>query len=595
MNQIPSASQILLRPLTLIISCTIFVILILVMGLMDLNRLDRSLVNFMEVRGLDVAEKIERESQVGFNSIMQMLRGESAGETLFPVTDETFLTQESLIKALVSVIRAIDGRWPSQTISPEEAKGVIDKEGLWLLAIVDDNGRVLFQSRPVSRQVLLRAEPAIRKKKDLVIDLFGRSERAARGGVVALRRSGGNGTVIIALDDDALRWWGMRIAMQRAVDEAGQTPGVVFVTVLDGWGAILGARGEQPASQEMTALEKELLAGTVAVTNQNVRLGERERLMVMAPLTLEGRPAGIVRVGFERDRMDQILERNRHFLFLSMGFIVLAGLFSLWFVFQNQKRHLARIEEMRKRLEQSERLSSLGQLAAGVAHEIRNPLNAISMASQRLQREYLPCEEDKSQEFGRLTGVIRDEIRRLNAIIEDFLTFSRSRRLALQEFSLTEVVQKLVRLMGEEASVRGIALSVKLEQDPLMVPMDVDKLQQALINLIKNAMESITGAGAIDIVVEQQAGERAVTAFPTRGRALPRKRSRRSSTRTIPREEKGLGLGLPIAHEIIRGHSGTIRVPERGRPGTTFEITLPIKPAQREGAARETGKGQRNA
>ncbi len=564
MNQIPSASQILLRPLTLIISCTIFVILILVMGLMDLNRLDRSLVNFMEVRGLDVAEKIERESQVGFNSIMQMLRGESAGETLFPVTDETFLTQESLIKALVSVIRAIDGRWPSQTISPEEAKGVIEKEGLWLLAIVDDNGRVLFQSRPVSRQVLVRA----------------------RGGVVALRRSGGNGTVIIALDDDALRWWGMRIAMQRAVDEAGQTPGVVFVTVLDGWGAILGARGEQPASQEMTAREKELLAGTVAVTNQNVRLGEREHLMVMAPLTLEGRPAGIVRVGFERDRMDQILERNRHFLFLSMGFIVLAGLFSLWFVFQNQKRHLARIEEMRKRLEQSERLSSLGQLAAGVAHEIRNPLNAISMASQRLQREYLPCEEDESQEFGRLTGVIRDEIRRLNIIIEDFLTFSRSRRLALREFSLTEVVQKLVRLMGEEASVRGIALSVKLEQDPLMVPMDVDKLQQALINLIKNAMESIVGAGAIDIVVEQQAGERAVIRISDTGSGLAPEEVAKIFDPDYTTKEKGLGLGLPIAHEIIRGHGGTIRVQSVVGRGTTFEITLPIKPVQRGPAAR---------
>ncbi len=463
---------------------------------------------------------------------------------------------------------------------------MIEKEGLWLLAIVDDSGRVLFQSRPVSRQVLVRAEPAIRKKKDLVIDLFGRSERAARGGVVALRRSGGNGTVIIALDDDALRWWGMRIAMQRAVDEAGQTPGVVFVTVLDGWGAILGARGEQPASQEMTAPEKELLAGTVAVTNQNVRLGEREHLMVMAPLTLEGRPAGIVRVGFERDRMDQILERNRHFLFLSMGFIVLAGLFSLWFVFQNQKRHLARIEEMRKRLEQSERLSSLGQLAAGVAHEIRNPLNAISMASQRLQREYLPCEEDKSQEFGRLTGVIRDEIRRLNVIIEDFLTFSRSRRLALREFSLTEVVQKLARLMGEEASVRGIALSVKPEQDPLMVPMDVDKLQQALINLIKNAMESIVGAGSIDIVVEQQAGERAVIRISDTGSGLAPEEVGKIFDPDYTTKEKGLGLGLPIAHEIIRGHGGTIRVQSVVGRGTTFEITLPIKPVQREGAAR---------
>lgn len=587
MNQIPSASQILLRPITLIVSCTIFVFLILVMGLMDLNRLDRSLVDFMEVRGLDVAEKIERESQVSYSSIMQMLRGDSAGETLIPLADETFLTQESLIKALVGVIHAIDERWPSGVMTPEEAKGVIEKEGLWLLAIVDDGGRIVFQSRPVPRQVLVLAEPAVRKKKDLVIDLFGRAaDRSVRSGVVALRRGGGQGTVIIGLDEDALRWWGMRIAMQRAVDEAGQTPGVVFVTVFDGWGSVLGARGEQPPSREMSTREKELLAGVIAVTNLTVRLGERDYLMVMAPLTLEGRPAGIVRVGFERDRMDQILERNRHFLFLSMGFIVLAGLFSLWFVFQNQKRHLARIEEMRKRLEQSERLSSLGQLAAGVAHEIRNPLNAISMASQRLQREYLPCEQDKGQEFGHLTGVIRDEIRRLNVIIEDFLTFSRSRRLELREFSLTEIIEKLVRLMGEEARSRGIALSLKAEPSPLMVPMDVDKLQQALINILKNAMESISGTGSVDILVERQAGDRALVRIADTGSGLAPEEIEKIFNPDYTTKEKGLGLGLPIAHEIVRGHGGTIRVQSSPGQGTTFEIVLPAKPLPAGPAAR---------
>lgn len=587
MNQIPSASQILLRPITLIVSCTIFVFLILVMGLMDLNRLDRSLVDFMEVRGLDVAEKIERESQVSYSSIMQMLRGDSAGETLIPLADETFLTQESLIKALVGVIHAVDERWPSGVMTPEEAKGVIEKEGLWLLAIVDDGGRIVFQSRPVPRQVLVLAEPAVRKKKDLVIDLFGRAaDRSVRSGVVALRRGGGQGTVIIGLDEDALRWWGMRIAMQRAVDEAGQTPGVVFVTVFDGWGSVLGARGEQPPSREMSTREKELLAGVIAVTNLTVRLGERDYLMVMAPLTLEGRPAGIVRVGFERDRMDQILERNRHFLFLSMGFIVLAGLFSLWFVFQNQKRHLARIEEMRKRLEQSERLSSLGQLAAGVAHEIRNPLNAISMASQRLQREYLPCEQDKGQEFGHLTGVIRDEIRRLNVIIEDFLTFSRSRRLELREFSLTEIIEKLVRLMGEEARSRGIDLSLKAEPSPLMVPMDVDKLQQALINILKNAMESISGTGSVDILVERQAGDRALVRIADTGSGLAPEEIEKIFNPDYTTKEKGLGLGLPIAHEIVRGHGGTIRVQSSPGQGTTFEIVLPAKPLPAGSAAR---------
>lgn len=301
--------------------------------------------------------------------------------------------------------------------------------------------------------------------------------------------------------------------------------------------------------------------------------------MVMAPLSLEGRPAGVVRVGFERDRMDQILERNRHFLFLSMGFIVLAGLFSLWFVFQNQKRHLARIEEMRKRLEQSERLSSLGQLAAGVAHEIRNPLNAISMASQRLQREFLPCEEDKGQEFSRLTGVVRDEIRRLNVIIEDFLTFSRSRRLELRQFSLTEVIQKLARLMGEEARARGVALTVKSAPDALMVPMDVDKLQQALINIVKNALESIDGTGSIDIVLEKQPGDRAVVRISDTGAGLAPGEIEKIFDPDYTTKEKGLGLGLPIAYEIIRGHGGTIDVQSSQGRGTTFEISLPAQPA----------------
>lgn len=151
---------------------------------------------------------------------------------------------------------------------------------------------------------------------------------------------------------------------------------------------------------------------------------------------------------------------------------------------------------------------------------------------------------------------------------------------------MTEVVQKLARLMGEEASVRGIALSVKLEQDPLMVPMDVDKLQQALINLIKNAMESIVGAGSIDIVVEQQAGERAVIRISDTGSGLAPEEVGKIFDPDYTTKEKGLGLGLPIAHEIIRGHGGTIRVQSVVGRGTTFEITLPIKPVQRGPAAR---------
>jgi len=243
------------------------------------------------------------------------------------------------------------------------------------------------------------------------------------------------------------------------------------------------------------------------------------------------------------------------------------------------RRSEEKLESTLQAAARSDRLAALGRLAACVAHEIRNPLNAISMASQRLQREYQPCEEDRSQEFGRLTGVIRDEIRRLNVIIEDFLTFSRSRRLELREYSLTEVVQKLARLMGEEARARGIVLTLRHEPDALMVPMDVDKLQQALINIVKNAIESIDGPGSIDIAMEKPSGDRAVVRISDTGSGLAPGEVEKIFDPDYTTKEKGLGLGLPIAYEIIRGHGGTIRVQSAVGKGTTFEITLPTRPA----------------
>ena len=184
-----------------------------------------------------------------------------------------------------------------------------------------------------------------------------------------------------------------------------------------------------------------------------------------------------------------------------MGLTMMIAFLSLWVLYRNQNRHLAGIISMERKLEKAERLSALGQLAAGVAHEIRNPLNAISMASQRLKRDFIPADESKTKDFQTITGVIRDEIRRLNGIIEEFLTFSRSRRLDLREYPVTEVLQKIVNLLSEEVKEKGITLEARWVEPSPVIPMDMDKLQQALLNFIKNAVESISGAGKVTLTV----------------------------------------------------------------------------------------------
>src|SRR4030042_1541165 len=152
-----------------------------------------------------------------------------------------------------------------------------------------------------------------------------------------------------------------------------------------------------------------------------------------------------------------------------------------------------------------------------------------------------------------MTGVIRDEIRRLNGIIEEFLTFSKSRRLELRDCPVQEILQKIVSLISAEAEARGVALRTDWGNDPVVIPMDVDKLQQAFLNFIKNAMESISGEGMVTLSVRKPEEGRVSIRIADTGCGMTAEEVDRIFNPEYTTKEKGLGLGLPLAHEIIRG------------------------------------------
>ena len=183
-------------------------------------------------------------------------------------------------------------------------------------------------------------------------------------------------------------------------------------------------------------------------------------------------------------------------------------------------------------------------------------------------------DSSKVNDFQNLSGVIRDEIKRLNGIIEEFLTFSKSRRLELCIFSVTEVLQKIVSLIREEASARGIIIETKWREAPALISRDINKLQQAFLNIIKNAMESITAEGKIFITVDKEGKNYIVVNISDTGCGMTEKEIESIFNPEYTTKEKGLGLGLSLAFEIIRGHGGDIRVISRKNKGTTFEIVL---------------------
>ncbi|MCD6342847.1 MAG: hypothetical protein J7L76_03610, partial [Spirochaetaceae bacterium] len=153
-------------------------------------------------------------------------------------------------------------------------------------------------------------------------------------------------------------------------------------------------------------------------------------------------------------------------------------------------------------------------------------------------------------------------------------------RLELRDNSIIDVLQKIVDLMEEEVKARGIAIKTVWNGNDVMVPMDVDKLEQAFYNVFKNGMESISGGGTITVSVKLDGKDKVSVKVSDTGPGLTPEDMNCIFNPEYTTKEKGLGLGLPLAYEIIRGHRGEIRVQSKLGSGTTFEVLLPVKKSE---------------
>ncbi|MBR7878706.1 PAS domain-containing protein [Bacillus velezensis] len=215
----------------------------------------------------------------------------------------------------------------------------------------------------------------------------------------------------------------------------------------------------------------------------------------------------------------------------------------------------------------SEKLSIAGQLAAGIAHEIRNPLPAIKGFLQLMK----PTMEENEHYF----EIVFSELSRIELILSELLMLAKPQQNAVKErVNLKKIISEVTALLETQANLKGIFIKTDYEHDSMYINGDQNQLKQVFINLIKNAVESMPDGGTVHIIMTEDEYSVNVT-VKDEGDGIPENVLKRIGEPFLTTKEKGTGLGLMVTFNLIKNHQGAIQVDSKPDRGTAFHITFP--------------------
>jgi signal transduction histidine kinase len=244
-------------------------------------------------------------------------------------------------------------------------------------------------------------------------------------------------------------------------------------------------------------------------------------------------------------------------------------------LYDKARRAYRELNEAQARIIQSEKMAVVGTFASGLAHEVRNPLNSIALQLSILERRVAPLPAGVAGEIKELVGVIREEVKRLDNLVGDFLQFSRSNRVQYRPASLDALIDEVTRLLRPEARAAGVSLRRQRVGEPIPdLRVDPEKVKQVVINLLQNAIEAMPGGGVVT-VESGLVDARAVLVVRDSGPGLPEGLD--VFQLFVTTKAQGTGLGLSIAQQIVLEHGGEIAAASEPGKGATFTVSLPVE------------------
>ena len=431
----PSKKRWIFRPLSLFIIWGLFALLLILNGLYEAKRAKDNLYRLLADEGAAIIEGLTRSAQSSLNSLTALETMPEAALLMAYSPVNLLALEESVIDWVLEIAFQIDQKLGPEPIGAERLAEVGRKRRLRRSRSSTGQNHFAFhrqtgisprESQPPFYQGLTqgKASYAILRcgKAGHRPDGFSLGGNPAESGRRDPRPAGGRDGY--PASPPAGRFAGD----DRRMGRKGGYP--VPSLSREGRGGLGGFRF--PGGAEKRGKRRRIGGPPRSFRDPSGSRSGKGVFEVTQTVSLDPNSQGFLRVGLNTEKVDQIIAGDVRNLVLFSFFLLAFGGIGIVLIYRLENRHLARVREMEERIHRSEKLSSLANLAAGVAHEIRNPLNAIGMAIQRLQREFPQKTPELQEEYFRFTDVLRGEVKRVNEIIEQFLFFARPARLNLQ-------------------------------------------------------------------------------------------------------------------------------------------------------------------
>jgi signal transduction histidine kinase len=258
----------------------------------------------------------------------------------------------------------------------------------------------------------------------------------------------------------------------------------------------------------------------------------------------------------------------------------------LSFTFNEMIDGLQAKREMEERLHQTERTAVIGRMTQAIAHDIRNPLNVLKLTLGHVGAKFTPDAERAANQFSSLVATMKDEVGRLESLVNDMLDYSRPGPVSRQVFDMRALLKESLSGVSAQADDQTVQVLVEQEDTPSLVVGDTRRIQSSISNIAVNAVQAMQGGGTLTALVRRRDSFVEVSISDT-GKGISAEHVSKVFEPYFSTKQTGFGLGLAVAKKVVEEHGGSISVESRVGERTTFTIKLPAADQQLVGNGDE--------